>query len=348
MRHVHHEQSLHLPDLGHDDREPVHLQDDQLAGRSAAGLHLPGRRTRAPAGPEVPRESTVDDQLCLFTLLYAPRERHEQILADFVTPIAREVRDSPELDSLFFARYNVPSWQVRFRILGRPDWVDGPVRQRVESDLMPLREAVVERAELAQYDRETERYGGEEGMALAEKLFLFDSLACLDLMEAERRGLCLKSRRELSLLLTERLLDLLRFDRAQRLAFYAYGYRWALDMGTWKDADLATIEAHYQELKPGLQDLFTGEQSGDPELLWGGEEPAAIAERCLAASRPVVEEILAAHTVGRIRQDLVYLAWSYSHMQCNRLGIDPNPEALLRYFMHRLLEEGGGAAQDCA
>ena len=28
----------------------------------------------------------MDDQLCLFTLLYAPREQHERILADFVTP----------------------------------------------------------------------------------------------------------------------------------------------------------------------------------------------------------------------------------------------------------------------
>jgi len=66
----------------------------------------------------------LDDQLCLFTLLYAPREQHERILADFVTPVASDLRDAPELHSLFFARYNVPSWQVRFRILGRPDRLD--------------------------------------------------------------------------------------------------------------------------------------------------------------------------------------------------------------------------------
>lgn len=284
-----------------------------------------------------------DDQLCLFTLLHAPRERHEQILADFVTPIARDLRGAPELDSLFFARYNVPSWQLRFRVLGRPDWVSGPVRERVERDLAPLQESgAVEGIEFAQYDRETERYGGEEGMALAEKLFLHDSLACLDLMEADRQDLLEKTRREISLLMTERLLDLLRFDRAQRLAFYAFGHQWTREMGTWSDAEVEKIEAKYQELKPGLAELFTGEQAGDPEWLWGGEAAARIAARWLEASRPVAEAILAGHAAGRIQQDLVYLAWSYAHMSCNRLGVDATPEALLRYFMHRLYEDGGG------
>jgi thiopeptide-type bacteriocin biosynthesis protein len=285
----------------------------------------------------------LEDQLCLFTLLYAPREQHERILADFVTPIARDLRDAPELHSLFFARYNVPSWQVRFRVLGRPDWVSGPVFERVDRDLTPLRASgAVENVEYAQYDREVERYGGDEGMALAEKLFLHDSLACLDLMDAERRGLLAKTRREVSLLMTERLLDLLGFDREQRLAFYTYGHQWPSEMGAWKEAELATVEAKYQALKDGLQDLFTGEQSRDAEALWGGEEPARIAARWQEASRPVAQAIREAHDAGRISQDLGYLAWSYAHMSCNRLGIDPTPEALLRYFMHRLIEDGGG------
>lgn len=286
----------------------------------------------------------MDDQLCLFTLLYAPREQHEKILADFVTPVARDLRDAPELHSLFFARYNVPSWQVRFRVLGRPDWVSGPVFERVQRDLGPLQESgAVEGVEFAQYDREVERYGGDEGMALAEKLFLHDSLACLDLMETERRGLLEKSRREFSMVMTERTLDLFRFSREQRLAFYAFGYQWTRDMETWKEDDLAMIEGRYQGLKEGLQDLFAGEQSQDPALLWGGEEPARIAAHCLEASRPIAEAILEGHAAGRIQQDLVYLVWSYTHMHCNRLGIDPTPEALLRYFMHRLMQDGGGA-----
>jgi thiopeptide-type bacteriocin biosynthesis protein len=286
----------------------------------------------------------LDDQLCLFTLLYAPKEQHERILADFVTPIARDLRGEPGLDSLFFARYNVPSWQLRFRVLGRPDWVSGPVFERVRRDLEPLQASgAVEGVEFAQYDRETERYGGEEGMALAEKLFLHDSLAVLDFMELDREDRLDKTRREVSLLMTERLLGLLRFDRPQRLAFYEFGQQWPHEMGTWSESDVATIEAKYQEVKDGLQELFTGEQAGDPESLWGGEEAARIAGRWIEDSRPIAEAILEGHAAGRIRQDLSYLAWSYAHMSANRMGIDATPEAILRYFMYRLYQDGGGA-----
>lgn len=288
----------------------------------------------------------MNDQLCLFVMLFAPREQHERIIAELVAPVAHELREAPELDSLFFARYNVPSWQLRFRILGRPSWISGPVLERVRQGAAPLQAAgVVEGVELAQYDRETERYGGEEGMALAEKLFLHDSLAVLDLIEVERQGRLAKSRREVSLLMAERLLDLLRFDRAQRLAFYQYGYRWTGELGTWREADVEKVEQRYRALRPGLQDLFTGVQSRDPARLWGGEDAARICSRWLAATRPVAEAIRAAHDAGRIHQELGYLAWSYAHMSCNRFGVDPAPEAILRYFMHRLYQDGGGASE---
>lgn len=281
---------------------------------------------------------------CLFTLLYAGRDRHEEILADLVTPVAREIRGAPELDSLFFARYNVPSWQIRFRVLGQPEWAYGPVKARVEEGVSKLSPGAVEGVEFATYDREIERYGGPQGMALAEQLFLHDTLAVLDLMEAERAGACAKTRREVSLLMTDRLLDMLGFDREQRLAFYAHGYRWTEEMGTWKEKERALLEDRYQGLKDGLQDLFTGEQAKEPELLWGGAEPARIAERWQEATAPVARRIIDAHAAGRIQQDLVYLAWSYAHMSANRLGIDPTPEAILRFYMHRLLVEGGGPA----
>ncbi len=284
---------------------------------------------------------------CLFTLLYAGRERHEEILAELVTPVAREIRGAPELDSLFFARYNVPSWQLRFRVLGEPEWVNGPVRARVEAGLADLAARApdaVSGVEFATYDREIERYGGPEGMALAEQLFLHDTLAVLDLMEAERAGACAKTRREVSLLMTDRLAGLLGFDREARLAFYAQGYRWTEEMGTWKEKERAILEEKFQGVRDGLQDLFTGEQSREPELLWGGPEPARIAARWEEATAPVARRIAEAHAAGRIQQDLVYLAWSYAHMSANRLGIDPTPEAILRFYMHRLLAEGGGPA----
>ena len=159
----------------------------------------------------------MTSQRCLYTLLYSPRESHEEILRELVEPVTREARTHTELDSLFYARFNIPRWQVRFRVLGRPAWVEGEVRKLVEERLTVLRErGLIEGHEFAEYEREYDRYGGEEGMALAEQIFFHDSVACLDLIEADRQGALAKSRREFVLVITERFLDLLTREVKQR------------------------------------------------------------------------------------------------------------------------------------
>ncbi|HEV8375120.1 MAG TPA: thiopeptide-type bacteriocin biosynthesis protein [Candidatus Polarisedimenticolia bacterium] len=282
----------------------------------------------------------MTSQRCLYTLLYSPRESHEEILRELVGPVTREARMHADLDSLFYARFNVPRWQVRFRVLGRPDWVEGQVRELVEDRLSVLQErGLIEGYEFAEYQREYDRYGGEEGMALAEQIFLHDTLACLDLIEADRQGRLEKSRREFVLVITERFLDLLEMDRSQRLVFYEHGYRWAMEGGSWRDEEHRILQERYQSLVPGMNELFGAETARNPAAQYGGPEAARIARDFLESVRPVAKRLLEAHRKGRISQDLTYLAWSYTHMQCNRLGIDPAPEAILRFFMHRFLED---------
>ena len=282
----------------------------------------------------------IPPERCLYTLIHAPRENHDALLRELVIPIVRELRRSPELDSLFFARYNQPDWQLRFRILGVPAWVDGPVRELIDQRLPSLRDrGLLEGWEFASYQREYERYGGEEGMRLCEKIFLHDTLACCELIDAEDRGLLGKSRREYSLVFVERFLDLMRFDRERRIAFYRQGYAWAVDNDAWSAEDLRLLEERYQGLKEGLLALFHGDRGDDPDALYGGAEPARIARACLDATRPVLDELLAAHAAGRIPQDLVHLAWSLCHMHCNRIGVEVSAEAIIRFFMHRLHQD---------
>ena len=288
----------------------------------------------------LPAGGPTMSQRCLYTLLHAPRENHDEILHALVRPVAREIGDHAALDSLFFARYDLPRWQVRFRVLGRPEWVEGEVRRLVEGRLPALRDrGLIEGFEFAEYEREYERYGGEEGMALAEQVFLHDSLACLELMDVERRGLLARSRREFTLAVTEGLLDRLELDRAQRQAFYRLGYEWAIEDGTWREEEQRALKERYRAIAPGLQDMFLGATSRDPVALYGGAEAAAIAGHLLDSLGPVTGRLLEAHRAGRIRKDLVSLAWSYAHMQCNRLGIDPAAESILRFFMHRFAED---------
>jgi thiopeptide-type bacteriocin biosynthesis protein len=275
------------------------------------------------------------DEACLYTLMHAPRESHERLLRELVIPVVTTIKDAPELDSIFFARYSEPDWQLRFRVLGRTSWVAMAVRPLIDAALVPAREAgLFEEVEFAQYDREWERYGGEIGMPLAERIFFQDSLACLDLIDAESRGEIAKSRREYSLLYVERFLDLMGFDRDARIAYYAFAHSWPITDGTWTSGDMDALDRKFRSLEPGLVELIR--EGGDAASAWGGATPARIAARCLDATRPHVDELLTHHRAGRIPQDIVSLAWSYTHMHCNRLGIDAMPEAILRYFMWRL------------
>ncbi|HEX4825250.1 MAG TPA: thiopeptide-type bacteriocin biosynthesis protein [Candidatus Polarisedimenticolaceae bacterium] len=275
------------------------------------------------------------DESCLYTLFHAPREHHEAILARFVIPIVRELRDAGDLDCIFFARYSEPDWQLRFRVLGRPAWVDGPVKRRIQSSLPQVIDAgLATHVDFARYEREWDRYGGEHGMMLAEQIFLHDSLASLDLIEAEGRGELVKSRREYSLLFVERFLDLVGFDRPARLAFYEFGHSWPIRDGDWTPLDMETLSAKYEALKPGLVELLTGSDD-----VWGGPRAAAIATGALSAMAPVASQVRAGLADRSITADPINLVWSYMHMHCNRLGIDAMPEAILRYFMWRLHDE---------
>jgi thiopeptide-type bacteriocin biosynthesis protein len=283
---------------------------------------------------------TTSDQGCLYTLLFVPRERQDELLELLVAPLAERIRDHPDLDSLFFVRFSEPRWQLRLRVLGRSAWVNGALRESVRDRILELEaDGLVEGHEFNRYDREYERYGGELGMRLAERLFHLDSLACLDLVRLDRSGLLRKSRRELAMVLVDRFLDLWRFSPAERLDFYRYGYAWALELKTWAQEELEVLDTRFQKLQPGLERLFHGDAARDSASFYGGSEAAQLATTFLEKARPVVDEVLREHEAGNIRQNRLHLVWSYTHMMTNRLGVESTAEAILRFFMFRLLEE---------
>src|SRR5262245_58338021 len=103
-------------------REPSRMATDHGAGPSP-------KRDRLGADEDFPSGSfATTDEGCLYTVLRSPQTNHDRVLREFVTPIVRTIQSHPSLHSLFFVRYNEPVWQVRFRVLGRPSWVEGSVR----------------------------------------------------------------------------------------------------------------------------------------------------------------------------------------------------------------------------
>ena len=270
----------------------------------------------------------MPEAACHYALIEAPREHHETILERAVTPLAGRFRDADPLESLFFVRYSEPTWQLRLRVLGEPAWIDDVARPQVRSALGPLLdEGLATAVHESTYDRELERYGGPIGMRLAERVFHVDSLAALDWMALERAGRTQWRRRELSLLLAERIADLFDFAADARRLFYRQGYRWAFDTGLWDAGARATLEERARSSRAGLAALL---DSVEPAT--GTPEERALLREFREALRPTGEALRAGIADGSIRAHVPHLAWSLAHMSTNRLGIDPAAEAVLRYL----------------
>ena len=83
-------------------------------------------------------------------------------------------------DQWFFVRYGDPDWHLRLRVHGAPDRLLRETLPWLHGITAPLLETgQLWRVQLDTYEREVERYGGEAGIALAERVFHADSDAVL-------------------------------------------------------------------------------------------------------------------------------------------------------------------------
>ncbi|MEP7028233.1 MAG: thiopeptide-type bacteriocin biosynthesis protein [Candidatus Eisenbacteria bacterium] len=282
----------------------------------------------------------MPDPACLYALLEAPRERHEELILRVVQPLARRWREEPRLDSLFFVRFSEPTWQLRFRVLGDDAWIAGEARTALDQALRaPLEDGLVAHARFARYERELDRYGGPAGMRIAERLFHLDSMAALDRLELEQSGGARWTRREFVLALVERYADGFGFAPTVREEFDRQGYQWAFDSGVWDADQRRTLDQAYARNEQGLRALLEGPQAG------GASSPdRALVEEFASAAAPWFEELRDGLASGGVTAHAPYLAWSLTHMFTNRMGVEPAGEAILRYMAWRL--HGGGPQDD--
>jgi thiopeptide-type bacteriocin biosynthesis protein len=273
----------------------------------------------------------MSEPACLYALIEAGREQHDAILARGLTPLAMRWRAAPELSSLFFVRYSEPTWQLRFRVLGAPSWIERTARPACEEALAPLlAEGVARGLRFATYERELERYGGEAGMHLAERLFHLDSLACLDWLALERAGTATLSRREFAMATAEVVADGFAFSRPERAEFYRQGYSWAFDSGLWGEPARALLEQRFEKNRAGLDRLLG---NGIPRT--GSPEEWAVLLDYRDRAAPAFHALREGLAREEIKVHPPYLAWSLAHMGTNRLGIDPAAEAILRFMAGR-------------
>jgi thiopeptide-type bacteriocin biosynthesis protein len=255
----------------------------------------------------------------------------DAVLATHLAPVISALTAAGVVSRWFFLRYGDPEWHLRLRLRGQPRALREEAWPALAAVLDPLAEAgPVDRVQLDTYDPEVVRYGGEQGLELAEQVFHADSQAVLELLAlAETEDA--DQRWRAALVGVRRLLDDLALDSRQRYELLA-----ALARGGERHFALAG-----GSLRRLLARRYRAQASALTALLEGRSDLArAITpalERRSTRLRPLARDLHALARDGRLTHAVPVLAASFAHMFVNRLlpGEAPAQETVISAFLER-------------
>jgi lantibiotic biosynthesis protein len=301
-----------------------------LVATSTGAAARPAEPARPPAAGAIARQLLPGGEW-LYAKLYTGTATADRILVEEIGPLVEELTSSGAIDRWFFLRFADPRWHVRLRLHGEPGRLIGEVLPALSARVQaPLGDGRLEKLVFDTYQREIERYGGEEAMLISEEIFWIDSecvLAIVGELSVEEGA---DARWRLALAGIDRLLEDLGLDEASRLRV----------LERVRD-DFAREHRVDGPFKKQLGDRFRKERA-DLELLLdpaGAEEHPLglgldlLAERS-ARLRPLAARLRAAGASAES------LGPSYIHMHANRLlrSSQRAHELVLYDFLCRLLE----------
>jgi thiopeptide-type bacteriocin biosynthesis protein len=278
------------------------------AERGPAPLTAAPRRRRFPPGSE-----------WLFAKMYTGFALTDELLLTTVGPVAQAALASGACDGWFFIRYTDPHPHVRARWHGEPARLRDEVWPALERLVSPwLEDGRVWRLQLDTYEREVERYGGDAGVRLAERLFAADSTAALALLSLLTEDAAGNVRWRLALLSVARLLaDLKLSPRLARTAVAGWRDDLAREGATrsgWPTrTQLGEIARRQRSAIDGLQKPL--ELASDPVIA----RAMVILDERSAVLSAWEAELCALEREGALGWPRLELARSYVHMAVNRL-----------------------------
>ena len=299
---------------------------DELVAASPHGHHAlevvvplvsdrsPNPAPAAPAQPAPVRRTFPPGSEWTYVKLYAGSATADRLLHEAVGPLARTLIRSGAADRWFFLRYDDPGFHLRVRFHGDPPAIRNALDTLVSG---LIDDGLVHDALLGTYRREVERYGGPEGIAVAEQLFHADSEAVVSLLDLFEPGTAgMDARWRIGLLGTERLLQDLGLDAPTRAAL-CRRMRDAFDREFRAGATLRkSLGARIRSELPALEALLDALAGGDHPLAPGIE----ILDERSARVAPLVPHLRAANLTSPIQE----LAVSFVHMWLNRLHRSEN------------------------
>ena len=308
---------------------------EAAAGETAAGAPRPPRIAGVEAAAV--RRSFPPGSEWLYAKLYTGTATADGLLREVVAPVAREAMAAGETDSWFFIRYGDPEWHLRVRFHGDPARLQSGVLPRLHAALEPkLADGRIWRVQLDTYERETERYGGPEGILLAERLFHVDSEAVAAILEMLEGDEGADFRWRLALRGIDMLLGDLQFDPETRMRVMR-GMRegFAREFGGGKGLRVQLDQRFRQEWR-SLMPLLDPTGDAESELAPALEVLRRRSER----NAPVVGELRELERAGRLTSTLADMAPSYVHMHVNRIirSAQRAHELVLYDFLYLLYE----------
>jgi lantibiotic biosynthesis protein len=283
---------------------------------------------RAPAGP-VPTGVRLrpPGSDWLYLKLYGPRPFEDELIAGPLASFGEFATGAGLSDGWFFLRYADPDSHLRVRFHGEPAALLGPLLQQVcdwAGELVA--DGPCTRFALDTYEREVERYGGEDGMLAAEAIFVADSPAVAGLLRLSREGALTPDRTALAVLSIDDLLQSLGLDAELRAQVYR---------------DAAPPARHdgeeYRRRKAELRQLLG---RAEPVAQSPGDD--ALAELLRArrsALGPAAALLGSLERDGRLDRSRGQLCRSYIHLHANRLlGTDLQHERLVLQLLRRTRE----------
>jgi thiopeptide-type bacteriocin biosynthesis protein len=249
----------------------------------------------------------------LFMKLYCGRDLQEDLIAGPLRALAHDALKEGLADEWFVMRYADPDPHLRLRFRGDPPILTGklvPLLCAWGTWLMTKGPCL--KYTFDTYDRELERYGGLEGIELAEALFGGDSRAVAELLALlTPRGTLDLDKKLLAVLTVDELLVSLGVSAAQRLAWYRQRVQERHQTGPIYRQKSAQLRALLSHPGPTLE-AFPGGGAVLPIL---GSRRAALAT--------IATRLAALEAEHALSKPLSSLYGSYVHLHCNRLlGLD--------------------------
>jgi len=252
----------------------------------------------------------------LYAKLYAGTSGVDQTLRSVVAPLIRRSTSSGAVDQWFFIRYGDPDWHLRLRVHGTPERLRAEFLPQLEAAVAPLIDTgELWRFQLDSYEREVERYGGAEGLLVAEKIFSADSEAALGILELLSGDEGADARWRFALRGMDMLLDDLGLDLEAKLAVVkaarqTFGREFRVD-GQFE----YQLGDKYRKERAGIEALLDPSRDEESELAPGLRLLHTRSQRLRASA----SELRACQSAGRLTASLPELAQSYLHMHANRM-----------------------------